>query len=409
MCTSTTLGYNRCIVRHATCAILVSLLIGCDPAEEADAGRTDAGELDAGADASEDASEGDAGFPRLGDSCGDPLDANATGTVDADGILRVRGSNFGGRDDHEFCDRFVVGTHVADIVYRYTAPAAGRLRWTLDWFGDPTRFDVDVRTTCDDVATSLECQRCDRGCDQSGREVESGQVLYFIVAGVLTTGNPEGLGEFDLAFDLTPYLLTGEDCDPSSRLLTCAPGLECQDEGGASSACGVCGDGFRGFGLFRCDDGNMTPGDGCSDTCEPDNQPPGGADCASPTLLALVSLDFGGGADLLYAISSGAVVAGSDVGATCAAGDGPEAVYSFALTGTADVAVSATGADAVTLRSAGAGCGGAEVGCLAGTAAGVMLSAPGLAAGSYLLIVDRNASTSAPDASYSVELTALPL
>ena len=369
-----------------------------DAGDATDAGRSDAG-ADAGeADAGRDASF-DAGPPPPGDTCADPVDINVEGMASG-GAIVIRGNNFGARHDFEVCDPSPPTNTLADVVYVYTPEADGTLRWRLE-FVDPTLFTIDVRSTCDDSATTLQCDQCPAGC-VAELPMRAGEPLYFVISGVRTTGSPDAMGELDLTLTPIAFLEAGDACDPAMTEPECRPGLGCQDEGGAAPVCGPCGDGFLGFGLFACDDGNLTPGDGCSASCEVDEQSAGGASCADATTLRLVRTRVGAGV-FDYAMARGDMVAGSDVGASCATATGPEAVYAFDLAVAGDVEISATGADALSLRAADGTACGAELACAA--AAGTpSLSAPGLAAGSYLVVVDRTEPSAATGPAYTVEM-----
>jgi cysteine-rich repeat protein len=402
---------SKALAASALASVLV--LAGCDdgpgPADAAgvidggdgsvDAG-SDAGARDAGVDASLDA-----GPPPPGDTCAEAVDVNAEGTTGSDGVIRIHGDNFAARHDLDVCDPSPPTDTLADVVYVYTPDADGTLRWELERT-TPTLLTIDVRSTCDDADSGLQCDQCPVRCI-ADLPMTAGEPVFFVISGVRTTGSPDAMGEFDLRLTPIAFLEAGEACDPTMTEPACRPGLGCQDEGGATPVCGPCGDGFLGFGLFVCDDGNTTPGDGCSATCEVDDQSPGGPSCAAATTLRLVSARVG--AEVIeYATARGDVVAGSDVSVSCATGAGPEAVYAFDLAVASDVEVSATGADALGLyRVDGTTC-GTEIQCMA-DAGTPLVMASGLAAGSYLVVVDRTAPSAAAGTACSVEVIAQAL
>lgn len=387
-------------------APLAVLVTGCSEPDEVDAGDSprDAG-FDAGSavDAGFDAGF-DGGLPPPGDSCRDFVDVNVEGTVDMDGVLRIVGSNVAARDDEDFCGRFTGTPHVADVVYRYTAPEDGQLAWDLEDRGEPTRFDVDVRTgSCDDVMDSIDCQRCDVSCMNEGRyDVTAGQELFFVIAGVTTVGNRIGMGELELALHFERRPMLGDPCD----FQACPAMLECQDEGGARPVCGTCGDGYLRDELLACDDGNTVGGDGCSSDCMLDTQGGGAADCGAPATLNLVLVSGAFGTTVRAGLGMGTMTAGSDLSASCGGGAGDEAVYRFDLPVTADLDISVMGADVVSLLTESAGCAGTPIACVTGDATGISLAPRAVAPGAYLLVIDRDAPTSAPDGSYSVDIYA---
>ena len=164
-----------------TLVMTLGLLLGCgdDSTGPSDAG-TDIG--DAGLDVSTDArgdttvdpdSAFDAGPPPAGNTCETVIDVNSEGVVDDEGVLRLRGTNTAARQDLETCDRGV-GIKLRDVVYQYTPPADGELRWTLDWVGDPALYWVDVRRSR--VERRLR-RVCDRVCASRDRGRGSAAVL----------------------------------------------------------------------------------------------------------------------------------------------------------------------------------------------------------------------------------------
>src|SRR5258708_32790933 len=98
----------------------------------------------------------EAGPPPPGDTCADVVDTNAVATVAPDGKLVITGTNTAARTDFQTCRQLGAAPPLADVVYRYTAPATGGLIWSLEHL-TPTFFLADVRTSCADKASTLYC------------------------------------------------------------------------------------------------------------------------------------------------------------------------------------------------------------------------------------------------------------
>lgn len=122
------------------------------------------------------------------------------------------------------CDPFI-GTRVA--TYTYVAPAAGRVRLTLDSEAD---LRLSVYEDCADPATELGCQN-DAEADKLvlDLDVTPDAPLFVIVRG----SSPPEEGEFTIHAEFTEA---------------------------------ICGDGVT-VGPEACDDGNESGGDGCSADC----------------------------------------------------------------------------------------------------------------------------------------------
>ncbi len=401
-------------------ALVCALLVGCS----SEASNTAAVDGTGGAggapmlagEAGETAAAGAAGSDFVpdtgpappGDTCDDVVDANRIGSRLADGTLFVTGHNYGAHKDLGVCEPGV--TPVADVFYSYTPEASGGLSWQLEAV-TPTRFVVDVRTECIESSSTVQCEYCGLRCGGS-LEVTAGEPLYFAIFGVPTTNSKDGTGTFDLSLHLTPDPGVGDACmSPYHGGRACPPDTLCHDAEGETAICGeqACGDGLLSFEPLECDDGNGDSGDGCSSVCEPDAQGGGGASCEAPVTLNLPRmrniLDPG---VFSYAIGTGELVGGSDLGAGCATAAGPEAVYVFELAVASHVDIATEGADVVSVRRAGAtDCGTEELACAMDTAS----SKPGLALqlepGRYSVILDREEPTLAPTPSYLVDVFVL--
>ena len=408
--------------------LISALLLGCSdskPTNQTPTGRAgsanvpDGGDVAAGAGGEggaggEAGSEPgmDAGPPPPGDTCDDAVDVNELGVAQPDGALVVSGTNVAARKDLEVCDQGGTATQTADVVYRYTASATGGLRWTLEET-TPTRFVVDVRTSCADMSSTTLCDECGVNCTNE-MELNEGDTLFFIISGVPTTNSPDGGGSFELSFLLTPDPGLGDPCvSPNAGGRLCPEGSECQEPLDGQAVCGspVCGDGFLGFMPLSCEDGNMDSGDGCSSTCEFDAQGPGSATCSDLVTLNLPRIR--GVLDdsvHLYGGATGDFVAGSDLDASCSAAAGPEAVYVFELTAPSPVQITAENAEVLSLRRAEvASCGTEEVDCVTGAPTGsLVLDFAELEAGRYAVILDREEPTLATTSTYVFDVMVGP-
>ncbi len=377
----------------------------------ADAGVADA-DPNSAAGAGGESGALEAGPPPAGDTCDEPVEIESVASVGADGTLLVTGSNTNGATDLEACDSF--NSPVADVVYRYVAPATGGLRWNLENV-TLTRFIVDVRTTCDDVASNLQCDECGLACN-GDLEVTEGDTLFFVISGVTTTESREGTGTFELSLLLTADPALGEACvSPYEGGRACPEGSVCQAEADEPAICGApsCGDGFLSFEPLECEDGNTVPDDGCSADCQVDAQGPGGETCSAPVTLNLPPIrGLFDSSVWHYAVASGDFVGGSDEGATCASADGPEAVYVFDLDAPGHVEITAQNAEVLSLREAGASdCGSAsdELGCTSGAASdALLLDFEVLPVGRYAVILDREQPTSASTDTYTLDVVVDP-
>lgn len=400
--------------RSAPLAMTLFALVACSSAHtpDADAGADAASPDAAAADAGRDAGTGldagrDAGPPPPGDTCADAIDANAVGVTGADGVLRVFATNVAARTDLEVCEPIPAST-LADVVVVYTPEVAGRLHWTLDP-ANRNLFFVDLRSSCEDAGSTLDCAQCAciscaSPCDRR-RFVEAGVPLYFVVSGVPNTAIASGMDDFVMAFELEPFLAPGETCDPGASFPRCRDDLTCQDEGDGP-VCGteVCGDGFVGYGILECDDGNTEGGDGCSASCELEEQSLGPSTCAAPAPLSLPRTRLDGVVG--YGVAAGELSAVASPTASCAPGPGAEAVVLVELTAAARVEVGAERADVIAVRREGTGaCDGEELAC--GTAASGIVLDP-LEAGRYVVVVHGNGAAAA-GSSYLLHVVADPL
>jgi cysteine-rich repeat protein len=393
------------------------LLPGCSESPNDDsAGPAGAGgSVSAGGAGGDGASGGaggeiDPGPPPAGDTCDAPVDVNAVATKEADGTLVVTGTNVAARTDLEACDP--TSDPVSDVFYRYTASVTGRLQWLLEP-STPTRFLMDVRTSCTDTSSSQSCDDCFPQCFGE-RDVTEGDTLFFAISGIRTTNSPDGTGDFALSLLLLPKPSLGDACvSPNAGGLPCPDGTECQEASGRTPICGVpaCGDGFLGFTPFECEDGNTASNDGCSATCQFDAQGAGGVDCDSPVTLNLPRIrGVANEAVLRMAIASGDFVAGSDLSASCAAGAGPEAVYVFELAEPSSIKVTAGNAEVLSVRRAPlTDCGSEEIACTAGPASDALTLDLGLVEpGRYAILLDREEPTTAATPTYSIDVVATP-
>jgi len=90
---------------------------------------------------------------------------------------------------------------------------------------------------------------------------------------------------------------------------------------------GSCGDGVVA-GAEECDDGNGSPGDGCSATCRLEDQGAGGESCTTARALALVPIAGG----RVGAVASGDTTGASDNSSSgCGGSPGPDHIYSVTL------------------------------------------------------------------------------
>jgi cysteine-rich repeat protein len=370
-----------------------------------DAGQPDASDAGTGLDAS----DAEPGPPPAGDTCADAIDANAHGTLDADGVLRLAATNVNARTDLEVCEP-IPSAPGADVVVVYTPPVAGRLHWTLEP-EDRNLFFVDLRSACEDGDSTLDCAQCacvscSSPCERR-RAVEAGVPLYFVVSGVPNTAVSSGMAGFVMGFALEPFLGPGDACDPGSTFPRCASELACQDEGGPTPVCGVeaCGDGFLGFRSLDCEDGNLDDGDGCSSTCAVEEQTPGAGSCAQPATLHLPRTRLG--SIVQYAIASGEMVTGTGAGISCAGGAGAEAGLAFELAAPSRLVIGTRDPDLVSVRREGSGaCDGEELVCGGGDPALLGVELPELEAGRYVVVLHRDAAGAG--ATYQVEILASP-
>ncbi len=401
--------------------LLCALLFACSESSADDESTTSNGGSSAAAGAAGDGGESgsgaeagaggepDLGPPPAGDTCDDAVDVNDVAETDSDGTLLIRGTNVAARDDLTACD--TLSTPLADVVYSYTVPKTGALRWTLSNV-TPTLFVVDLRTSCDDVDSGLVCDECGIACGDT-LEVTAGDTLYFVVFGVRTTNTPDGMGLFDLTLDLTPDPGLGEACvSPYVTGRPCPEGSVCQGAISETPTCGerVCGDGLLSFDPLECDDGNEVSGDGCSAECMLDAQGPGGASCDAPALLNLPRMrGILSDTTLPYGVGQGTFVAGSELDSGCSSAAGPEAVYVFELSEPGHVEIAAENTEVLSLRLAGdSDCGSEEIECLTGPAADPLTLEVDLQAGRYALILDREDPSEATTDEYTVTVVVTP-
>jgi cysteine-rich repeat protein len=394
-----------------------AIVVGCSGTEESSLTKQNNGGTShsgSGGDGAGEAGEAGAGgeggeLPAPpGDTCLDAVDADAVGTVNAEGALVVAGTNVGAHTDLEPCDSYAT---LADVVYRYTAPAAGGLRWALDP-SSPTRFMVDVRTSCQDLSSNVVCDDCGSACG-SDIEVSAGDSLYFAVFGTRTTGSPEGTGEFELSFALTPNPKLGEPCvSPNSNGRPCPEGSACQEPVSGTAVCGSpeCGDGFLGFEFIECEDGNTEPNDGCSATCQADVQGAGSATCDAQVMLNLPRIRGFNDATLSYAMATGDFVAGSDLDASCSPAKGAEAVYVIDLTARSHVELTAENSEVLSVRRAVANdCGSEELACATNAPESPITIELDLEPDRYAIILDREQPTAAISPTYTLTVVIEPL
>jgi cysteine-rich repeat protein len=372
-----------------------------------DAGARDAGMSDAGGDDAGFDGGFDAGEPPPGDTCAGAIDANTAGSVDETGALVLQGTNVSARTDLAVCDDGI-GTPRADVIYRYTAPRTGGLRFVLDDV-TPTAFAVDVRTSCDDLSSNVYCEDCGLVCSEDF-EVEEGDVLFFVISSFQTTNNEAGMGDFELTLFFDPDPLLGEACVVGGR--ACPSGNECQELEGERPICGVpaCGDGYLGEMPLVCEDGNTEAGDGCDASCMIELQGPGGETCDAPATLELPRMrDLSSSNVLRYANAEGDFAGGDDLGASCAEADGPEAVYLIDLPEPSIVELNAGNADVMSLRRAGTSdCGTEELGCATTMANGGIELDVTVPAGRYAIILDRLEPSPRTTPDYSIGVVIRP-
>jgi len=403
------------LARVGVCATLCALAVGCGDSEEApDAAVRDSGggarDAPAPTDGGGDDADLDAGPAVAGDDCSRAIDVMSVATIQPDGTLIVSTSNAGAHVDIEVCDPSLgPGVRTSDLVYRYDVPEAGRLHWELDPGSPPALFTIDARSACGEPSSTFYCDECPLRCIYE-RDVRAGETIFFVVSTIATIGGPEP-GTFELRVRLLPFLGAGDVCAPGAMPgeRTCAPGLACQDEGGAGPVCGTpaCGDGFLGYRFLECDDGNSVSGDGCSSTCEPDDQGGGGATCAEATTLALVRVRLSTDSTTVLASARGVMVPGSDASASCAATAGPEAFYAIDVAAPSRLELGAGGAESVSVVAA---CGGPELGCAGATPPAIsMLTIDRVEPGRYVIVVDRAEPSAATSGDYTLELIATAL
>jgi len=172
----------------------------------------------------------------------------------------------------------------------------------------------------------------------------------------------------------------------------------------------LCGDGVVGAGE-QCDDGNEPGGDGCSATCQLEDQGPGGASCASPRTLHLVPI----ASTVFYGEASGTTVGGVDtLRSTCLPNiASPEAIYEIEVSTAGSLRIEVTGSSSdggdalLFVRSGGGGCADSagELACVdVGFVAEPEEVTLNVTPGTYYALVEllRNGSPATPGAIYSI-------
>jgi cysteine-rich repeat protein len=143
-----------------------------------------------------------------------------------------------------------------ESVYSYTPPSDGELTVTLHTFSDQSIY---VRKVCGDTTTQIACadsSGVNDAPEQLTVSVTGGQPLSIFVDGF---NKPADAGPFTLDLSLKPS---------------------------------VCGDDITSI-FEQCDDGNMTPDDGCDNSCQPvpqsEVEPNDQSGAASPVFEGAVS------------------------------------------------------------------------------------------------------------------------
>ncbi len=219
-----------------------------------------------------------------------------TGTGDAPRVGSVNGGNSSAGDDYKGKCAYNAGK---DTVYNFTPDISGHA--VIDMGGaTATNFDAILyaRTTCASDTTELDCDDTDAvGGDNLAFDAVAGTTYYVIVDG---DGNG-ATGTFQLNVKVSPP---------------------------------ACGNGYK-EGTEACDDGNKTPGDGCSPDCKVEDPPPNDQ-CSGAIAVPLTGT---GTAPRVGSVQGGNPSAIDDYDGSCGSGTGKDVVYTFTpdVTGLAEL------------------------------------------------------------------------
>jgi cysteine-rich repeat protein len=224
------------------------------------------------------------------------------------------------------------GGQASELVYRFVPSSSGTLTITLQSATDQGFY---VRTSCQN-GTDLTCQDAFAGgTNEVGQLSVTGGVPLFVIVDGFTANDP---GPFSLTLSLSGggavcgngTVEAGEQCDDGNATTTDAC-VVCQNA--------VCGDGFVRSGFETCDDDNTVSGDGCSATCQTENN--NGSSCQAPIFVGLgsVSNDTTDATNIVAGSCQASVQAGG--------GTGGDQVFRFTAssTGTRTFTITSTGAN----------------------------------------------------------------
>lgn len=188
----------------------------------------------------------------VGDTCADPIVVDALPfSHSGDTTAYAPRYGYAERDCPGFPFRF--GNASSDVVYRFTAPAAGTYRATLDGTFDTSLFAV---TDCADIAGScLGAARDPSDVDRLLLHLGAGESVFIVADG--SFNNSDTFGAYTFGLDLCAPDCEGKACGDDGcggSCGSCGPALSCVEERTCAPIPSTCEQ------AGACED---TPGDTC--------------------------------------------------------------------------------------------------------------------------------------------------
>lgn len=301
------------------------------------------------------------------------------------------------------CMSTTVGTSAPENVYSFTMPVAGNFSVDLDVDFDSITY---VHT---DTCTSDELVCTDSSLLDGGEvgDLDAGTVVFVVVDGY-ATGR---FGAYTMTVNISPASGVGGACGTDPTSAHCEAGLVCDE---TTSVCRttVCND-MLIEGAENCEDGNTTPGDGCSAACQLEDQGVGGDTCAAPAPLVLATTSGMSKAAYATGDTTGASADYSNMCATDVAA--ADVVYVITTTETSDIIAQVApdmGFNAsVSIRGASpTSCGEAatELDCGDSTLFDDFAYSFGAPAGTYFIFVDGSGLDEDNHGHYALTVTTDP-